>query len=184
MTRILGSHAGSGLDQVADLLPLVYRQLRAAAQHQLSGEKAGQTLQATALVHEAYLKLVGPREVPWQSRGHFYSAAAEAMRQILIDHARAKAALKRGGGSLRTHLTDYAAAMDADPIQTLALDSAISRLEGHDQEAAAVVRLRFFAGLTGDQVAQALGMSSRKVDLVWARARAWLFRALNEDGVR
>lgn len=178
VTRILETCSQDAACDTSELLAVVYAQLRSAAQYQMSLEKPGQTLQATSLVHEAFLKLVGPREVPWKSRWHFYSAAAEAMRQILLDHARSKAAQKRGGGLKRVEITDYAGAMDADSAETLALDAAISRLEVADPEAAAVVRLRFFAGLTGAQTADAMGVSARKVDLVWARARAWLYREL------
>src|SRR5262245_45146790 len=147
----------------------------------MNEERGDHTLQATALVHEAYLRLVGAQPVTWANRAHFFDAAARAMRQILIDHARARKSQKRGGGGVKRPLTDFSAALEAESEDVLALDEAISRLEAEDQEAAAVVRLRFFAGLSGDEAAEALGISARKVDLVWARARAWLFRRLEAD---
>ena len=161
------------------LLPIVYHQLRASAQKLMAAERGDHTLQATALVHEAYAKLVAGQPIDWANRAHFYDAAARAMRQILVDHARARGALKRGGCAERRPITDFAAAFSSDPAGVLALDAALSRLEREDQDAAAVVRLRFFAGLSGDQAASALGVSPRKVDMVWARARAWLFRELS-----
>ncbi|MBX3390612.1 MAG: hypothetical protein KF691_14285 [Phycisphaeraceae bacterium] len=173
--------ASSGDRRAADeLLPLVYSQLRAAAQNAMRDERRDHTLQATALVHEAYAKLVGGAPTDWANRAHFYDAAARAMRQILIDHARARNADKRGGGTGHQALTDFSGALHADPSQILALDEALSRLEVEDPVLADVVRLRFFAGLSGDEAARVLGVSSRKADTLWARARAWLFRALED----
>ena len=161
------------------LLPLVYEQLRKAAQLDMAGERPGHTLSATALVHEAYLKLVGPREVPWTNRGHFYAAAAEAMRRILLDHARLRA--RRGGSSQRLNeLEDVGALSMANYEEIVAVDAAIGRLEGEDPEAAAVVRLRFYAGLSVDQAADALGISARTAARLWTYARAVLYRDLNE----
>ena len=171
--------AASGDKQAADhLLPLVYEQLRKAAQRDLAGERLGHTLSATALVHEAYLKLVGPREVSWASRGHFYAAAAEAMRRILLDHARSR---ERRGGQPRplAELGDVAALSSADSAQILAVDEAFERLESEDQQAAAVVRLRFFAGLSVDEAAKALGLSPRTAARLWTYARAVLYRDLD-----
>ena len=181
---ILMQAAADGDTSAADrLLPLVYDQLRRAAQQRLASERPDHTLSATALVHEAYLKLVGPRQIPWAGRGHFYSAAAQAMRRILIDHARSRAA--RGGGALRLEdIGDVGALASADSEQILAVDAAVTRLEGEDPEAAAVVRLRFFAGLSVDQAAEALGISPRTAARVWAYARAVLYRELSEDAVR
>ncbi|MBS0190331.1 MAG: RNA polymerase subunit sigma [Planctomycetes bacterium] len=174
--------ASSGDRRAADdLLPLVYSQLRAAAQNAMRNERPDHTLQATALVHEAYAKMVGGQPVDWANRAHFYDAAARAMRQILIDHARAKNAEKRGGDARREPLSDFAGAFHADPARILALDEALSRLEREDEELASVVRFRFFAGLSGDDTAQVLNVSPRKVDMLWARARAWLFRELEPD---
>lgn len=167
------------------LLPLVYRQLRAAAQLQMASERSDHTLQPTALVHEAFLKLVGARDVPWQNRRHFYAAAAEAMRQILLDHARSKGRLKRGGDRQRRELDFRSVAELAnlgDSDEVVALDEALRRLETQRPRVAQVVHFRFYAGLSVDATAEALGVSPRTVDLDWAFARAWLYRQLsNED---
>ncbi|MFO0861233.1 MAG: ECF-type sigma factor [Phycisphaerales bacterium] len=179
---IILQRASSGDRRAADeLLPLVYTQLRAAAQNAMLNERRDHTLQATALVHEAYAKLVGGQPVDWANRAHFYDAAARAMRQILIDHARSRNTHKRGGAARKQELVDFAAVFVADSDQILALDAALSRLESEDPELAGVVRLRFFAGLSGDETAKALGVSPRKVDMMWARARAWLFREIERD---
>lgn len=176
--------AASGDKTAGDrLLPLVYEQLRKAAQLGLAGERAGHTLSATALVHEAYLKLVGPHEVAWASRGHFYAAAAEAMRRILIDYARARGRLKRGPApvpleraSILHSVADLASDEHSDQI--VRLDEAVRRLEAEDPDVAQVVRLRFYAGLSGEETASALGKSPATVDRDWSWARAWLFRQL------
>lgn len=169
-------------ERMARLLPLVYEQLRNLAQHALAGERAGHTLQATALVHEAYLRLVGPREVPWQSRAHFVAAAAEAMRRILVDHARKKTAQKRGGPAAVREALDLQGLPDPDSERDnagfLILDAAISRLQEVDPEAAQVVHLRYFAGLGVDETAAALGVSAPTVKRSWAFARGWLKEAI------
>jgi RNA polymerase sigma factor (TIGR02999 family) len=169
------------------LLPLVYDQLRSLAHRALSGERVGHTLQATALVHEAYLKLVGPRRLPWQSRAHFFDAAAEAMRQLLIDHARRKVAQRRGGPEAKRAAIDLAGLPDPDSEPQcsgfLVLDEAIARFERVDAAAAAVVRLRYFAGLSVDDTASALGVSVPTVKRAWAFARGWLKDAIENDRV-
>ncbi len=178
--------ATSGDKDAADrLLPLVYEQLRKAAQLGLAGERIGHTLSATVLVHEAYLKLVGPREFSWQSRAHFYAAAAEAIRRILIDHARARGRLKRGPApasqtdvSVLLSVADLASDVHSDQI--VRLDDALRRLEVEDPDVAQVVRLRFYAGLSGEETASALGKSPATVDRDWSWARAWLFRQLQQ----
>ena len=171
--------AARGDKAAADhLLPLVYEQLRKSAQRDLAKEAGGQTLSATALVHEAYLKLVGPREVAWAGRGHFYAAAAEAMRRILLDQARARG--RRGGVQLRwTEVTDVVALAAAGSEEILAVDEAIGRLEREDPQAAALVRLRFYAGLGVEEAAQAIGISPRTAARLWTYARAVLYRDLN-----
>ena len=166
----------------SELLEAVYDQLRAVAQQRLKSENAGHTLQATALVHEAFLRIGQDRRVQFADRAHFFAAAAEAMRRILIDHARAKKADKRGGGGSRVPLSVVDLAEDSDPAEILALDRALERLEGEEPEVAAVVRLRFFAGLSGDDTAEALGVSPRQVDRLWAYARAWLAREMRPAG--
>ena len=159
-----------------DLFPHVYDELRQLAAAHLAGERAGHSLEATALVHEAYLRLAGP--TGFANRGHFFAAAAEAMRRILIDHARSKSADKRGGGANRVALdADALPAPDAE-IDLLVLDEALTRLAAADPEAAALVNLRYFAGLTLPQAADALGVSPRSADRLWAFAKAWLLREL------
>jgi RNA polymerase sigma factor (TIGR02999 family) len=145
-------------------------------------ERPGHTLQATALVHEAFLKLVGPRKIPWAGKAHFYAAAAEAMRRILVDHARSRNRDKRGGkvGRVPFNVLDLADAENSQEI--LALDEALCRLEQQEPAVGDVVRLRFFAGLSVDQTADSLGVSPRTVDRRWKFARAWLFRELHPDG--
>ena len=158
-----------------ELLPLVYDELRMLAAQRMAHERPGHTLQATALVHEAYARLIGsdPDDQGWNSRGHFFAAAAEAMRRILIDSARAKRAEKRGGGGAEEFReSQYVQPQDADEI--IELDEALTRLEGTDPVAARLVKLRFYAGLTGKQAAAILGVSARKADKIWAYARAWL----------
>jgi RNA polymerase sigma factor (TIGR02999 family) len=185
---VLLSAAAAGDRQAADeLVPLVYSQLRKAACQQLAAERdggAGHTLSATALVHEAYLKLIGPRRVPWAGQAHFYAAAAAAMRQLLVDHARAKAGPKRGGDRRRAAL-DLQSLPALDSAEQsegfLILDETISRLEDSDAQAAQVVRLRFYAGLTVDETAAALGVSAPTVKRTWAFARAWLKDAIEQS---
>ena len=164
----------------AQLLSLVYAQLRALAQRNLDGERPGHTLTATALVHEAYLRLSENRRVPWGSEAHFYVAAAEAMRQILLDHARSKGRAKRGGGRKRVAMNVLDLATEPDPDEIVALDQHLCRLEEEHPQAAAVVRLRFYAGLTIDKTATVLEQSPRQVDRLWSFARVWLYRALRD----
>ena len=164
------------------LLPIVYNELRKLAAVKLAQEKPGQTLQATALVHEAYLRLVGPgSDQKWDHRGHFFSAAAEAMRRILIDRARQKGALKSGGKLVRLDLDSLRIATEASAPELLALNDALSELEEHDRQAAELVKLRFFSGLTHQQAAEAMGITRRAADRIWALARAWLYRRLTEN---
>ena len=180
VTRLL-REVEAGKPQAAEaLLPLVYDQLRELARHRMAEERAGHTLQATALVHEAYLRLVGDRPAGWAGRAHFFHAAAEAMRRILIEHARARGRVKRGGGAerLRVPLSVIDLAAENDPGEILDLDEAVCRLESESPDVAAVVRLRFYAGLTIEETAEALGISPQSVKRDWAYARAWLFHQL------
>jgi RNA polymerase sigma factor (TIGR02999 family) len=174
-----GPGSSSSFDRPSgELLEAAYEQLRAIAQQRMNTEDPGHTLQATALVHEAFLRIGKDRVVPFENRAHFFAAAAEAMRRILIDHARAKGAVKRGGDAEREPLSVLDLAADCNPVEILALDEAMTRLEEAEPQVAAVVRLRFFAGLSGDDTAEALEISPRQVDRLWAYARAWLLREL------
>jgi len=162
------------------LLPLVYDELRRLATQKMAQEKPGQTLQATALVHEAYLRLVDAEHVPhWDSRGHFFAAAAEAMRRILVDQARRRASLKHGGGLAREPLDESAIAAPEIPGDVVAMDEALTKLSVHDSQAAELIKLRFFTGLTIRESADILGISSRSANDVWAYARAWLINELS-----
>jgi RNA polymerase sigma factor (TIGR02999 family) len=160
----------------AELLPLVYEELRRLAAQRLFQEKPGQTLQATALVHEAYLRLLGPAglEQPWNSRGHFFAAAAEAMRRILVDNARRKSSVKHGGNLDRVELDEGELAVSERCLDLIALDEALDKLESLDNRKAQVVKLRFFAGLSIAQAAEALQISESTADADWAYAKAWL----------
>jgi RNA polymerase sigma factor (TIGR02999 family) len=180
VTRILSAIEQGDPHAAAQLLPLVYDELRSLATARLAGEKPGQTLQPTALVHEAYLRLIGGGQPDhWSGRGHFFAACAEAMRRILINRARDRGALKRGGNWRRVDfdaITDPLATTDADLLD---LNEALEQLGRDFPQAAQVVQLRFFAGLTLDEAASALGISARNADRQWAFARAWLLRALS-----
>lgn len=163
------------------LLPLLYVELRRLAAARLAREKSGQTLQPTALVHEAYLRLIQGRDLGWQGRGHFFGAAAEAMRRILIERARKRRRPKHGGDRRRTTLDDGAAKHEPHPEELLALDRSLSRLEARDSEMAQVVKLRYFAGLTVAETAAALEISERQVNRHWTSAKAWLQRDMSES---
>jgi RNA polymerase sigma factor (TIGR02999 family) len=177
-TRLLSDEALSSDERAARLFPLVYKQLRAAAQARMAAERSDHTLQATALVHEAYIKLTGDRKIPWKNRAHFYAAAAEAMRQILLDHARARGRKKRGGERQKLPLgaMDLAAADSGEYI--VELDEALTRLQAENPLNAEIVRLRFYAGLSLDDTADALGIPRRTLDRRWSYLRAWLYREL------
>ena len=164
------------------LLPLVYEELRKLAAQRIGNEAPGQTLQATALVHEAYLRLVGSHDSQvdhWDSRGHFFAAAAEAMRRILIDRARAKGALKRGGNPARLRLDQDPLASDDLSAELLDLDGALTKLSAEDATKAELVKLRFFAGLTLEEAAGVLGISPATADRHWTYARAWLYHEMS-----
>jgi RNA polymerase sigma factor (TIGR02999 family) len=163
------------------LLPLVYDELRKLAAAKMALQPPGQTLQATALVHEAWLKLAGNTAKPWNDRQHFFRAAAEAMRQILIDRARAKQRLKRGAGSVRVNLDELDVAADAEPEALLLLDEALELLAREHPDKAELVKLRFYIGLSVEETAQALGVSEKTVKRHWIYARAWLFREINRS---
>ncbi|HET6881814.1 MAG TPA: ECF-type sigma factor [Pirellulales bacterium] len=181
VTRILSAIEQGDHNAAGQLLPLVYDELRKLAAARMASEKPGQTLEATALVHEAYLRLVDV-ETPqhWNSRGHFFAAAAEAMRRILVDQARRKQTEKHGGGLARIELPAELEGAPPRGDDLLALDEALSRLESHDADAARLVNLRYFAGLSHQEAAETLGISRGAADRLWALARAWLFRALSQ----
>ena len=180
VTKILEQIEQGDTAAAADLLPLVYAELRKLAGHRLDREKAGQTLQATALVHEAYIRLVGNAEIKWDGRSHFFAAAAEAMRRILIDRARQKQSLKRGGDQARTTWDESKVGDAAAPEEMLAVDEALTKLTKEDPDLAKIVNLRYFAGMTVPETATALGVSPSTIDRQWACARAWLFREFTE----
>ncbi len=163
------------------LLPLVYDELRRLAAQRLAQEAPGQTLQPTALVHEAYLRLVGEVDPGWNGRGHFFAAAAEAMRRILVDHARARRAQKRGGAARRVEWNDQLVVAGRQDEELLALDEVLGELERHDAQAAALVKLRYFSGLGHQEAAQALGVSRRVADRLWVVAKAWLYQRLHPE---
>ena len=180
VSRILReARGGEGVDAEA-LLPLVYDHLRGIATRQMQAERPDHVLQPTALVHEAYLRLVGREPLAWSGKAHFYAAAAEAMRRILLDYARARDSRKRGGGRLRVTLDLVDLATRQDPAEILAVDEALSRLEKQDARMARIVKLRFFAGLSEEEAAQALGMSPRTLRREWTLARAFLHRELSK----
>jgi RNA polymerase sigma factor (TIGR02999 family) len=180
VTRILSAIEGGDPSAAEQLLPLVYDELRRLAAAKLAQERPGQTLQATALVHEAYLRLVDADEARhWNSRGHFFAAAAEAMRRILVDNARSKGSLKRGGAHERQPLEEANLLAPKAGEDLVALDEALDRLAARDAQAAELVKLRFFAGLTSEQAAEALGISVRSAERMWAYARSFLFKELS-----
>ncbi len=180
VTRILSAIDQGDPAAAEQLLPLVYEELRRLAAQKLSHEKPGQTLQATALVHEAYIRLVdGKQAQHWDSRGHFFAAAAEAMRRILVDRAREKKAAKCGGDRSRIALdANLAEELNADGL--LELNEALAALEIHDAGAATLVKLRYFAGLTHKQAAEVMGISRRAADRLWTLARTWLYRQVSD----
>jgi RNA polymerase sigma factor (TIGR02999 family) len=182
ITRMLSDLAQGDPQAAGQLLPLVYEELRRLAAQRMAGEAPGQTLEPTALVHEAYLKLVGPDPGrAWNDRGHFFAAAAEAMRRILIDRARQKRRQKRGGGRQRVPLAEADAVAETPADDLLALDEALDRLAAAHPRMAELVKLRYFAGLSEEEAAAALGLSRATASRSWAFARAWLINALVEQ---
>jgi RNA polymerase sigma factor (TIGR02999 family) len=185
VTRMLDAAAGGDPQAAAELLPMVYEELRKLATQRIAQEKPGQTLQATALVHEAYLRLVGAGDANaasrFSGRGHFFAAAAEAMRRILVERARRRESVKHGGGLRRVDLDQVTAAEDQGrAVELLAVNEALSELERHDAAAATLVKLRYFAGLSHQEAAAALGIGRRAADRLWTLAKAWLYQQLNQ----
>jgi RNA polymerase sigma factor (TIGR02999 family) len=178
ITHILKSIERGDTQAENELLPLVYEELRKLAAQKMANEAAGHTLQPTALVHEAWLRLAGEQNQEWDGRGHFFAAAAESMRRILIERARRKNSLKRGGKLERVNLDDVDVAIQADDDTLLLINEALEKLEKEDPDAAQVVKLRFFAGMTNEEAGHALGVTDRTAKRYWTFARAWLFHEL------
>ena len=187
MTQILNAIEQGDPHAASQLLPLVYDELRRLAARHLAHEAPGQTLQATALVHEAYVRLIGSQpgelsaEQPWDNRRHFFAAAAESMRRILLDRARDKHRLKRGGGWKRLRLDRFDLPADEPPDDVLALDEALQKLVRADPLSAELVKLRFFAGMSMEEAAHSLGISHRSAGRIWAFARTWLYKELRQQ---
>jgi RNA polymerase sigma factor (TIGR02999 family) len=181
VTRILKAVERGDAKAADELLPLVYEELRVLAARKMAREKPGQTLQATALVHEAYIRLVGSEVQNWSSRTNFFAAAAEAMRRILIENARRKRRCKRGGGRKKVSLDDVDPAIVGPAEDIVALDEALEKLSLEDPRKATLVKLRYFAGLTTEQAGKMLGMSKATAERYWSYARVWLFHELKKD---
>jgi RNA polymerase sigma factor (TIGR02999 family) len=180
LTRIINAIQHGDARAADELLPLVYQELRRLAAQKMSREQPGQTFQATALVHEAYLRLVGSENQNWAGRTHFFCAAAEAMRRILIENARRKKRIKRGGKKERLALDKVAITVDGPDIDLVALDEALAKLESEDPEKASLVKLRYFAGLTNSQAAEILKISIATANRHWSYARSWLFQEISK----
>jgi RNA polymerase sigma factor (TIGR02999 family) len=181
VTRILANLADGDRHDVDRLLAIVYDELRVIAEASFRRERADHTLQPTALVHDAFLRLVGQEQIAWRSRSHFFAAAAGVIRRILVDHARGRAALKRGGGNQRRlTLSAVGAAEPMDVVDLLALEDALARLGEIDARLARIVELRYYGGLTVEEVAEVLAIGKRTVDREWQTARTWLYRALHD----
>ena len=181
VTQILGAIQQGDPKAAGELLPLVYQELRRLAAFRMANESPGQTLQPTALVHEAWLRLVGSEQQTWQNRGHFFGAAAEAMRRILIESARRKRALRHGGGQQRLDIEEVNVATGMKDDELLALDEALEKFAVREREKAELVKLRYFAGLSFEEAAEVLGISVSTAKRWWAYARAWLFQEMTEN---
>ena len=184
ITRLLVQWSDGDAAAMDELLPLVYADLRRLADAYLRRERFDHTLQSTALVHEAFLKLIDQRETHWKNRAHFFGIAAQAIRRILVDHARQRKAEKRGGNAIRLALDQSIAAVNQKDVDVMALDDALTRLADLDKRQAEIVELRFFGGLSIDETAEVLHISAPTVKREWASARAWLFRDLTSKGIQ
>lgn len=178
VTRILNAIQSGDTKSPGQLLPLVYEELRRIAAHKMANESPGHTLQATALVHEAWLRLGASDQQNWQNRAHFFGAAAEAMRRILVDHARRKQSLKRGAGAEHEEFNEAAITLTAPADELLAVNEALDKLAAEDPAAAELVKLRYFVGMTMEEAASALGMAKRTAENLWTYARVWLHREI------
>ena len=181
ITQVLSELRGGNQQDAEHLLSLVYTELKRIAAQKMAGEAPGNTLQPTALVHEAWLRMLGDGDSPFQNRAHFFSAAAEAMRRILVDSARRKSAIRRGAGAKRQELEEHHIVQNERPEQLLVLDEALDLLARHDPVAANLVKLRYFAGMTMNEVAATTGMSLRNAERTWTYARAWLRRQMGRQ---
>jgi RNA polymerase sigma factor (TIGR02999 family) len=182
VTRILEAAQQGDLTAADQLLPLVYEELRRLAAHRMANETAGHTLQPTALVHEAWLRLVGNENQKWDGRAHFFAAAAEAMRRILIERARRKHAARHGGGKQRVDIQEMDLAAPTDDDQLLAVNDALDKLATEHKVEAELVKLRYFVGMTNEEAAEVLGISLRTAKYYWTHARAWLYREIQPAG--
>jgi RNA polymerase sigma factor (TIGR02999 family) len=182
VTRLLLAWGGGDATAFDELMPLIYAELRTLAQRQMQRERSGHTLQATALVHEAYLRLIDQRQVHWQNRAQFFAVAAQVMRRIVVDYARRRRRVKRGGGATHLSLDEAALIVPVQAPQVLALDEALCRLAALDERKSRVVEMRYFGGLSVEEVAVVVGVSENTVISDWALAKAWLRRELETTG--
>ncbi|MBS1786472.1 MAG: sigma-70 family RNA polymerase sigma factor [Acidobacteria bacterium] len=183
VTQLLIDWRGGNSDALNQLMPLVYDELRDLAKRYMRRENSSHTLQTNALVNEAYLRLVNQQTVEWQNRAHFFAIAAQVMRHLLVDHARAKQYAKRGGGAVQVTLDEGLAVSDESSVELLALHQALERLEKIDDRKSKIVELRYFGGLSIEEVAEVLGISEITVKREWAKAKAWLYRELSQGDV-
>jgi RNA polymerase sigma factor (TIGR02999 family) len=181
ITELLVGYGRGDKEALDQLMPIVYDELRRQAARYLRRERPGNTLQTTALIHEAYVRLVDQRNVQWQNRAHFFGIAAQLMRRILVDHARAKKRVKRGGSDVRVSLGDATVAVKGQDLDVVALDEALQRLAQIDEQQSRVVELRFFSGLTVEETAEVMHISTATVKRDWSMAKAWLHRELSGD---
>jgi len=181
ITELLAGYGRGDKEALDQLMPIVYDELRRQAARYLRREQAHNTLQTTALIHEAYVRLVDQRNVQWQNRAHFFGIAAQLMRRILVDHARAKKRVKRGGSDVRVSLDDATVAVKGQDLDVVALDEALERLAQIDEQQSRVVELRFFSGLTVEETAEVMHISKATVKRDWSMAKAWLHRELSGD---
>jgi RNA polymerase sigma factor (TIGR02999 family) len=181
VTRILNAIEHGDSKAAGELLPLVYQELRRLAAHKMAGESTGHTLQPTALVHEAWLRLVGSNSAGWDNRGHFFAAAAESMRRILVEHARRKQSLKRGAGAERLELDESVLVLAAPPDELLAVHDALEKLAAEDNTSADLVKRRYYVGMTMEEAAAAQGLPKRTAENLWTYARVWLHREIRSS---
>jgi RNA polymerase sigma factor (TIGR02999 family) len=181
ITELLVGYGRGDKEALDQLMPIVYEELRRQAARYLRREQAGHTLQTTALIHEAYVRLVDQRNVQWQNRAHFFGVAAQMMRRILVDHARTKKRVKRGGSDIRVSLAGANVAVKGQDLDVVALDEALNHLAQIDEQQSRVVELRYFSGLTVEETAEVMGISKATVKRDWSVARAWLYRELSDD---